>query len=182
MAGWIRLAGIVLAPVLLLWISHAEDQGFDYKKQPLGLMPIIWPPDNPYSAQKAYLGRLLYFDTRLSADGSVSCATCHDPKLAFTDGRDIAIGIKGHKGFRSSPTVLNRAYSLAQFWDGRAMTLEAQVLGPMSNPIEMGNTHMAVVKTLKSVSGYRALFARVFGTEDITIDLVAKSIATFART
>jgi cytochrome c peroxidase len=78
--------------------------------------------------------------------------------------------------------VLNRAYSLAQFWDGRALTLEAQVLGPMSNPIEMGNTHMAVVKTLKSVSGYRALFSRVFGSDDITIDRVAKAIATFERT
>ncbi len=83
---------------------------------------------------------------------------------------------------RSSPTVLNRAYSLAQFWDGRAMTLEAQVLAPMSNPTEMGNTHMAVVKTLKSVSGYRALFTRVFGSDDITIDRVAKAIATFERT
>jgi cytochrome c peroxidase len=176
------MAGLILAPAILLSISFAEDQGFDYKKQPLGLMPIIWPPDNPYSAQKAYLGRLLYFDTRLSADGTVSCGTCHKPSLAFTDGLAVATGIKGQKGTRSSPTVLNRAYSLAQFWDGRALTLEAQVLGPMANPIEMGNTHMAVVKTLKAVAGYRALFARVFGSDDITVDRVAKAIATFERT
>jgi cytochrome c peroxidase len=170
------MAGLILAPAILLSIC------FDYKKQPLGLMPIIWPPDNPYSAQKAYLGRLLYFDTRLSADGTVSCGTCHKPSLAFTDGLAVATGIKGQKGTRSSPTVLNRAYSLAQFWDGRALTLEAQVLGPMANPIEMGNTHMAVVKTLKAVAGYRALFARVFGSDDITVDRVAKAIATFERT
>jgi cytochrome c peroxidase len=182
MADWFQMAGIILAPAIFLSISFAGDQGFDYKKQPLGLMPIIWPSDNPYSAQKAYLGRLLYFDTRLSADGTVSCGSCHKPDLAFTDGVAVSVGIKGHKGTRNSPTVLNRAYSLAQFWDGRALTLEAQVLGPMSNPIEMGNTHMAVVKTLKSVSGYRALFSRVFGSDDITIDRVAKAIATFERT
>lgn len=182
MAIWVRMAGMILAPATLLSICSAQDQGFDYKKQPLGLMPIIWPSDNPYSAQKAYLGRLLYFDTRLSADGSVSCGTCHKPNLAFTDGLAVSAGIRGQKGTRSSPTVLNRAYSLAQFWDGRALTLEAQVLGPMANPIEMGNTHAAVVKTLKSVSGYRALFTRAFGSDDITIDRVAKAIATFERT
>ena len=176
------MAGIILAPAIFLSVCSAGDQGFDYKKQPLGLMPIIWPSDNPYSAQKAYLGRLLYFDTRLSADGTVSCGTCHKPELAFTDGLAVPIGIRGQKGTRNSPTVLNRAYSLAQFWDGRALTLEAQVLGPMSNPVEMGNTHAAVVKTLKAVSGYRALFARAFGSDDITIDRAAKAIATFERT
>src|SRR5215471_17456828 len=98
MRGWIRWASMAL--VLLLSMSSAEDQGFDYKKQPLGLMPIIWPPDNPYSAQKAYLGRLLYFDTRLSADGTVSCGTCHKPDLAFTDGLAVSTGIKGQKGTR----------------------------------------------------------------------------------
>ena len=176
------MAGVILAPAILLCVCSADDQGFDYKKQPLGLMPIIWPSDNPYSPQKAYLGRLLYFDTRLSADGTVACGTCHKPELAFTDGVPVSTGIKGQKGIRNSPTVLNRAYSLAQFWDGRALTLEAQVLGPMSNPFEMGNTHMAVVKTLKAVSGYRALFTRAFGSDDITIDRVAKAIATFERT
>src|SRR5437764_13713257 len=182
MAVRIRMAGMILAPAILVSITFAADQGFDYKKQPLGLMPIIWPTDNPYSAQKAYLGRLLYFDTRLSADGTVACATCHKPDLAFTDGLAVSTGIRGQKGTRSSPTVLNRAYSLAQFWDGRSSTLEEQVLGPMANPIEMGNTHMAVVKTLRSVTGYRALFAHVFGSEDITIERVAKAIATFERT
>jgi cytochrome c peroxidase len=176
------IAGIILAPAIFVAATFAADQTFDYKKQPLGLMPIIWPGDNPYSPLKAELGRLLFFDTRLSADGTVSCATCHNPKLAFTDGLPVSAGIQGKKGNRSSPTVLNRAYSLAQFWDGRAYSLESQVLGPMANPVEMGNSHVAIVRTLKAINGYRVLFAKVFGTEDFTIDHVAKAIATFERT
>src|SRR5204863_3988296 len=116
---------------------------------PLGLLPIQWPADNPYSKEKVELGRLLYFDRRLSADGTVSCASCHHPKFAFTDGAAVSTGIRGQKGGRSAPTVINRAYSLAQFWDGRAATLEEQAKGPMANPIEMANTHDAVVDTVK---------------------------------
>jgi cytochrome c peroxidase len=149
---------------------------------PLGLLPIQWPVENPYSKAKADLGKLLYFDKRLSADASVSCATCHHPKFAFTDAAAVSTGIKGQKGGRSAPTVLNRAYSLAQFWDGRAATLEEQAKGPMANPIEMGNTHDNVVTNLKKINGYRPLFKDVFGTEDFTIDHVAKAIATFERT
>jgi cytochrome c peroxidase len=178
----VSVAGMALVPAIFLSVSAAADPAVSYKKQPLGLTPIIWPADNPYSPIKAELGRLLYFDPRLSADGSVSCASCHDPKFAFTDGAPVSTGIKGQKGSRSAPTVLNRAFSLAQFWDGRAATLEAQALGPMANPIEMGNSHDAIVKTLKGIAGYRALFARAFGTEDFTADHVAKAIATFERT
>lgn len=151
-------------------------------KAPLGLLPVIWPNDNPYSPEKAELGKFLYFDKRLSADNSVACATCHDPKFAFTDGRPVSTGIKGQTGGRSAPTVLNRAFSLAQFWDGRAPTLEEQAKGPIANPIEMGHTHENVVKRLKEIPGYRALFAKAFGTEDFTIDHVAQAIATFERT
>src|SRR5580765_7494762 len=126
----IRWAGAILAPAVLLFASGAWAQARP-KKEPLGLVPIIWPADNPYTPQKAELGRLLYFDPRLSADGAVSCATCHDPKFAFTDGAAVSTGIKGQKGGRSAPTVINRAYSLAQFWDGRAATLEQQAVGPI---------------------------------------------------
>jgi cytochrome c peroxidase len=149
---------------------------------PLGLLPIQWPADNPYSRAKSDLGKLLYFDKRLSADGSVACATCHHPKFAFTDGAAVSTGIKGQKGGRSAPTVLNRAYSLAQFWDGRAPTLEEQAKGPMANPIEMGHTHDAVVKRLNGIPGYAPLFKAAFGTEKFDIDHVAKAIATFERT
>src|SRR5437764_89633 len=114
---------------------------------PLGLLPIVWPKDNPYTPEKAELGRLLYFDKRLSADNTVACASCHVPQHAFAEPASVSTGIRGQKGGRNSPTILNRAYSLAQFWDGRASTLEEQVKGPIANPIEMGNTHDACVTT-----------------------------------
>lgn len=178
------LAG-VLVPAFFLCVpvvSGGSKTAARLPKEPLGLVPVVWPKDNPYSPEKVELGRYLYFDPRLSADGSVSCATCHSPKYAFTDGAAVSTGIKGQKGGRSAPTVINRAYSLAQFWDGRAATLEEQATGPMANPLEMGNTHDALVGNLRKVQGYRVLFAKVFGTEDFTIDHVAKAITTFERT
>ncbi len=149
---------------------------------PLGLVESVWPAGNQYSAAKMELGRVLFFDKRLSADGTISCADCHDPNFAFTDGRAVSTGMRGQKGGRSAPTVINRLYSVEQFWDGRAPTLEEQAKGPMANPIEMGNTHEAVVAKLKSVKGYAPLFKLAFGSAEITIDLVAKAIATFERT
>src|SRR5712691_11934217 len=133
---------------------------------PYGLPPIQWPKDNPYTPEKAELGRLLYFDPRLSADGTVSCATCHNPQYAFTDGAAVSTGIRGQKGNRSAPTVINRAYSLAQFWDGRAPTLEEQAKGPMANPIEMGGTHEAMSAKLSGIQAYGPLFAKAFGSPE----------------
>src|SRR6266567_9295752 len=125
---------------------------------PLGLLPVVWPQDNPYSPEKAELGRLLFFDKRLSTDGSLSCASCHVPQHAFAEPSEVSTGIRGQKGTRNAPTVLNRAYSLAQFWDGRASTLEEQSKGPIANPIEMGNTHETCANTLRGVAGYGSLF------------------------
>jgi cytochrome c peroxidase len=169
-----------------LWLGLLAPAFFlcaqDDIRVPLGLLPIQWPADNPYSKEKVELGRLLYFDKRLSADSSVSCADCHHPKFAFGDGNAVSTGIKGQKGGRSAPTVFNRAYSLAQFWDGRAATLEEQAKGPMANPIEMGNTHEDLVAKLREIPGYRSRFKTVYGNDDIDIDQVAKAIATFERT
>jgi cytochrome c peroxidase len=157
-------------------------------KPPLGLPRVQWPEDNPYSAAKVELGKLLYFDKRLSSDSTVSCASCHAPEKAFTDGAPVSTGIGGQKGGRSAPTVINRAYSTQQFWDGRAPSLEAQAVGPIANPIEMTSektsdaAHAAVVKRLRGVPGYVKLFQKEFGTQEITIDHVAKAIATFERT
>ncbi len=154
----------------------------DGPKIPRGLVPIFWPKDNPYSPAKAELGWLLYFDNRLSVDGTVSCASCHDPKFAFTDGERFSKGIRGQLGGRSAPTVINRAYSLEQFWDGRAKTLEEQAKGPIANPVEMGFTHDACAKCIAGIPEYRRRFKEAFGTEDVTIDHIAKAIATFERT
>ena len=109
-----------LLPALFLLGAARVLRGPSLLKSLLGLLPIIWPADNPYSAAKAELGRNLYFDKRLSLDETISCATCHDPKFGFTDGAAVSTGIKGQRGGRSAPTVINRAWSLAQFWDGRA--------------------------------------------------------------
>jgi cytochrome c peroxidase len=154
----------------------------DTFKVPLGLTPILWPKDNPYSADKAELGRFLYYDKRLSADNSVSCASCHAPEKGFTDNLPVSVGIKGQKGGVSAPTVINRGYGMLQFWDGRANSLEAQAVGPMANPIEMGHTHDGVVSRLRQIAGYRELFKKAYGTEEIDLDRVAKAIATFERT
>ncbi|MCA2963571.1 MAG: cytochrome-c peroxidase [Acidobacteriota bacterium] len=154
----------------------------DTFRVPLGLTPILWPKDNPYSADKAHLGRLLYYDKRLSADNSVACASCHAPDKGFTDQLPVSVGIRGQKGGMSAPTVINRGYGLLQFWDGRAGSLEAQAIGPIANPIEMGHSHDGVVRNLQQIAGYRQLFKASFGSEEVTIDRVAKAIATFERT
>ena len=172
------LAGACALPALLTLAAAA-----DHKPQPpLGLPPLSWPSANPYSIAKVELGRYLYFDKRLSADDSVSCASCHDPRFAFTDGLAVSKGIKGQTGTRSAPTILNRAYALAQFWDGRAGSLEEQAQGPMANPIEMGNTHNAIVDRLKKIEGYRPLFTKAFGTAEIDIGRVSMALACFERT
>lgn len=155
---------------------------------PLGLPPVPWPKDNSYTKEKAELGRLLYFDKRLSSDQTISCASCHNVPCAYSDCRVLAIGIKNHKGTRHSPTIINAAYSKLLFWDGRAASLEEQCKGPIGNPKEMTNVtdvheaHQQCAERVRSIPGYKALFKQVFGHDDITIDDIAKAIATFERT
>ncbi len=184
-------AGAALAGCILACFAAALAGDQDEStppEPPLGLPPVYWPDDNPYSKDKAELGRLLYFDSRLSADGSVSCASCHLPAHAFTDGMPVSTGIAGQKGGRSAPTVINRAYTTLQFWDGRARSLEEQAKGPLANPIEMTNVkdeheaHEAVVANVRKIPGYVERFEKVYGPGPITIDAVAKAIATFERT
>src|SRR4029079_10878929 len=124
-----RMKAGAVAIVVLMGLSATLRSAFgepEPPKPPFGLPDVIWPEDNPYTPEKAELGRLLYSDTRLSADHTVSCATCHSPKHAYGDGAPVSTGIKGQKGGRSAPTVINRAYSTSQFWDGRAASLEEQ--------------------------------------------------------
>jgi cytochrome c peroxidase len=128
------------------------------------------------------LGRALYFDPRLSADDTVSCASCHSPEHGFTDNKTVSTGIRRQTGSRNSPTVINRLYGKSQFWDGRAATLEEQAKGPLVNPVEMGmKDHAALVTKLKGIKGYAKWFKKDFG-RDLNIDDLAKAIATFERT
>ncbi len=152
----------------------------DAKISPLGEVPV--PPGNPMSKEKVELGRLLYFDKRLSADKSISCATCHEPKFNWADNEATSTGIKNQKGNRNSPTVLNSAFYHALFWDGRAATLEEQALGPIQNPIEMGNDLKGMLAILDSIPGYKPHFKAAFGDEKITAEKVAQAIASFERT
>lgn len=150
---------------------------------PPGVLAPIVPDDNPLTAEKVSLGHKLYFDVRLSADDTVSCATCHDPTKGFADGKALATGIGGKTGARNSPTVLNSAFNDFQFWDGRAATLEEQSKGPLINPVEMGMaSHDAVVAKLQKAPEYPPLFQKAFGSGPITIDNVARVIASYERT
>jgi len=184
MGRWIH--GILITAALLLiggFLSRSVAQGPYKLKLPLGLQEeaAYIPPDNPLTIEKIELGRQLYFDGRLSADGTVSCATCHASDKGFSDGRPTSVGIRGQVGERNAPVVFNRLFSREQFWDGRAASLEEQALGPIQNPIEMGNTLDGAVATLSAIPGYRKQFKQVFGT-DVTAAGVAKAIAAFERT
>ncbi len=150
---------------------------------PLGVDARFSDLREPPTPQRVRLGRWLFFDTRLSADDTLSCASCHRPAEAFSETDPVATGIRGQKGTRKSPTFVNAAWRLspAFFWDGRADSLEAQALGPIANPIEMGNTHEAMVRTLSGVAAYRRYFKEAFGTEEITKERVAKAIADYER-
>lgn len=156
---------------------------FSLGPQKLGnLPPVVVPPNNPQTDQKVQLGKLLYFDTRLSRDNTISCATCHNPAMGWSDAGPTSTGINGQKGGRRAPPVVNAAYSPLQFWDGRAPSLEEQAKGPIDNPIEMGSTHDLMIRSVSDIPGYVDLFKQVFGTSDITLDMVANAIAAFERT
>jgi cytochrome c peroxidase len=151
----------------------------------LGLPPLTVPNDNPQSTEKIELGRLLFNDSRFSADGTVSCASCHHPGKAFTDGLPVAKGIKGQTGTRNAPTVVNAAFYETLFLDGRANSLEDQALGPFVNAIEHGlESHQAIVDVVQHDSTYNQQFKNVFSIQasDITIDHVVKAIASYERT
>ncbi|MCP9461398.1 MAG: c-type cytochrome [Nitrospira sp.] len=140
------------------------------------------PADNPLTADKVELGRILFFDKRLSKNNTIACASCHMADKGFTDGMPVSTGINGLKGGRSAPASFNRVFSKAQFWDGRAATLEDQSIGPFINPVEHGfANHDEMIAKMKQIPGYRKLFQDVFGRE-INIQDVGRAIASFQRT
>jgi cytochrome c peroxidase len=176
----------LLTPVFVKAGDNPTDASpFDFKL-PLGIPRDVWsyfvPKDNPMTAEKVALGRDLFFDKRLSADGSISCATCHAPERAFADGRRVAEGISGRLGTRNSPTLLNAMFNTGQFWDGRAESLEAQARLPLVNPDEMGSqTYDQIIARLDRDETVINKFERVFGGA-ITVDRISKAIAAFERT
>ena len=151
-------------------------------KVPLGLPPVPVPADNPPTADTVALGKKLYFDTILSADQTIACASCHDPEKGYTDNAQFSSGVGGKLGGRNAPTVLNAAYNLQQFWDGRAPSLEAQAEGPIANPVEMNLPHTEGVKRIAANAAYKPLFDTAFGPGEVTMEKIRMSIASYERT
>lgn len=153
-------------------------------KPPLGVDHSFADLDEKPTPERVRLGRWLFYDKRLSADNSVACATCHRPENAFSEPTPNSTGIRGQHGGRKAPSFLNLAWTIYPnfFWDGRASSLEDQALGPIQNPIEMGSTHDAMVKTLTGIKAYSGYFTEAFGSSEITPKRVAKAIADYERT
>ena len=149
---------------------------------PLGLPPVPIPIHNPETAESVALGRKLFYEKKLSRDNTLACASCHNPRLAFTDGRKHSTGVGGKIGTRNAPTVINTAYFPSLFWDGRAASLEDQADKPIANPIEMGQGHTVWVTKLDADPVYKAAFQKTFGAGPETVGKVTKALAAFERT
>ena len=143
--------------------------------------PVTPLPKNvPVNADKAALGKALFFDPILSRDGTVSCASCHDIFSGGDDGKKVSVGINNQKGTINAPTVLNAIFNFRQFWDGRARDLAEQAAGPIENPVEMGNSFPSLIRTLKN-SHYKAKFDKIY-KEGITKATITDAIAEFEKT
>ena len=146
----------------------------------LGEVPF--PKDNPYTKEKADLGKVLFFDPRLSNSNQISCANCHDPEHNWGDGRRVAYGEDRQLGNRNSPSLMNVAYAKVMFWDGRANTLEEQAEFPIRDTKEMNHHIDFATKKLNKIKGYNELFKAAFGDGKVTNERIVKAIATFQRT
>ncbi len=196
--SWTVWSVLVIAYLPLLIperpIAHYSDSALRQLARSTGLVPVptTWEglldavdnPDNPLSREKVALGKDLFFDTRLSRDQTLNCASCHLLEEGGDDNRPVAIGYHGRENpfHLNSPTVLNAALAKAQFWDGRAVDVEEQAGGPVQAPFEMNMTPAEVEKRLNADGAMRKRFAEVFGEETITFDNVRKAIGAYERT
>ena len=167
----------------LLGVKSAEAKSrVEWKAEYVRPDSVPFPEDNPYSADKARLGKTLFFDPRLSGNDYISCGTCHNPSFAWGDGLPTGIGHGMTRLGRRTPTVLNTAWAELLMWDGRFSSLEEQALGPIGADVEMNQSLDGLVAELEQIPGYRSMFNIAFPGEGITIDNVAKAIATYERT
>ena len=178
----------VLALALMAASSGAQaaDTLMDRAKELFKPIPAKAPDiaDNPVTPEKAALGKMLYFDPRLSSSQLISCNTCHNLGMGGDDNLETSLGHGWAKGPRNAPTVLNSVFNVAQFWDGRAKDLKEQAKGPVQNPVEMNHTPEAVVATLKSMPEYVEMFRKAFpkDKDPVTFDNMAKAIEAFEAT
>lgn len=159
----------------------------DQEAQPffieIGHLPEVnFPNDNPYSTEKEFLGKTLFFDPRLSKSNQIACASCHDPELAWTDNRTFSFGHDRQIGTRNSMTILNVAYAKFLFWDGRAESLEDQSQMPIQDEREMSEHIDIAAGKIAKIKGYEILFEKAFGDKKVTKERISKAIATFERT
>jgi cytochrome c peroxidase len=147
---------------------------------PLGLGPRPVPKDSPLTEERVRLGRRLFFDPILSADNAVACASCHRPDHGFAGTEAKPRGIRGQLAARRAPSLLNRAYGTAFFWDGREATLEGQALRPIADPAEMGSTVAGALERLKADAAYKKQFGVAF-PDGVTADNLGRALASFER-
>src|SRR2546422_5266825 len=181
MLGWQRVAILNVPPIPKAG-PLAQPKSIHQVGVPAAATRAAIPPDNPQTPEKIALGQKLFFEGRLSADGTVACSTCHDPARAFTDRRPTSVGIKGRIGQRNAPTILNALYNKTQFWDGRVKTLEEQAALPIVNPVEMGQPSLdAAMSRIAAIPEYQDAFRKVFGGPPNGRDL-PRAIASYERT
>ena len=186
LSALILLATLLILLVLLTWRSPsaarlsvpAHPAHALYQSEPISPLPV--PVADP-APQRSALGKLLFHETALSGDGSLSCASCHSLDLAGTDGRPHAIGIGGAEGTRNTPSIFNSALNLALFWDGRATTLAEQIEGPLHTPYEMASSWPLIIQRLSADPQYRARFAQVY-PEGITRSSVIDALIRYQQT
>jgi cytochrome c peroxidase len=184
----VRLIPFLALSVALSTTATADISKYTFTAGHPSLQEWLLPAEPPYPANNAPtaaridLGHRLFFDPRLSGDGTISCATCHHPSLGWSDAQPTARGVGGQRLGRASPTVINTAYNPILMWDGRNRSLEEQAVGPMASAEEMGTDFSRLVKWLNSSAGYRDLFALAYPQEPITEQTVAKALAAYQRT
>lgn len=171
---------LLLTIQILFYTFFIPAQGWSGHLEPFKHTPV--PVNNPQTPEKIELGKMLFFDRRLSGDGTMSCATCHIPEMGFSDGEAISLNYPTTKNWRNSPTLINVAFSKYLFHDGRVESLEDQALFPMMSSFEMNQNLDFVEEEIRSVPEYLVLFKQAFGSDDITRERMAMAIAAFERT
>lgn len=165
---------------LIIYLLFLPIAGVTGQLEPVKNVPI--PAQNPQTPEKVELGKKLFFDRRLSGDGTMSCATCHDPEQGFSDGLEISLNYPTTRNWRNSPTLIGVGFKKTLFHDGRASTLEEQALFPMMSAFEMNQNLDFVEEEIRSVPEYVSSFTEVYGDGDVTRERIAMSIAAFERT
>lgn len=175
----LRIPQFILSCLVIFSLPASANQWQALYKRPT---EIPFPSNNLYSAEKAALGKMLFFDPRLSQNFNMTCATCHNPSFGWEDATTLSVGAQNTALDRHSPTVINAAWGTQFFWDGRAPTLEEQAQGPIESTVEMNTPMAVVVERLSAVPQYQTWFQRAFNGEGVTSENIKKAIATFERT